>query len=595
MALVGLFELVVATAVARSSGFLQDDYRFFEQARRQGLTFHAITTSAFGSLIPGFSLVNTVMASMHPISRWPLILTAIALYAIVVALFYLLLELVFGARPAIVALTAIATTSGLLAVPLVWWTAAINILPAVAAALLALQELVRHAMTGKRRHLVVAAISFAVGVAFYDASMVTLVALVLFTVFYLADPRDRRSVIRALRARIVLWIGCAIPIALNLTWRALHPTAYPLSRAAGLGSLLRFMGAGWAQGFAPTPLGFRYWSIGTTAGRWQAVVIGQVLIVGIVVVSLIRCPGAWRAWMWFGVSFVAMDTVVAFGRSALSIRFAWNPTYWVILGFEFWIAVALAYLPSPITIDGRPLAPVPAHGRHSVRKNPDLRKWVAGSVATLVFCALGLHAIWDNFERGLGADNTSYLANVRSSWQHISRTDPTAFIWDEPAPWFVLSSNFAPYNRLSTTVGLVVPGLRFDSRRGNGFLITSDGRMVPATPRTVSSLLPFTGDVATRPGGRCLRPGSLTELALPLDRTVPAGQWITSVQSMTTANATVLLGNQTIPIPKGLRSMLWPATTLTPTHWIVLQDRARVPICLQLSVEDPMATGPARG
>jgi len=590
MTAVGSLELVAATVVARSSGFLQDDYLFFARVRQDGFTLHGVTLSAFGSLIPGFSLVDTAMAEMHPIQRWPLMVTAIALYAIVVFLFYLLLELLFGARPAIVALTAIATTSGFLAVPLAWWTAAINILPAAATALLALQELIRHARTGQRRHLVIAAISFAVGVAFYDASMAVLAALLLFTVFYLADPRDWRSVTRALRARLLLWIGCAIPIALNLTWRAMHPNEYLLSPVTGTTKLVRFMGAGWAQGFAPSLLGFRYSSIGTATGRWQAVALGQALVIGIVVASLIRRPTAWRAWTWFGMSFIVTDTVVAIGRSALPIHFVWNPTYWIILGLQFWIAVALAYLPLQIPIGGLPVAaPTSTHGRHSIRKDHSVRDWVTGSAVTLVLCALGLHTIWDSFERGLGAANTSYLANVRTSWQRVSRADPSPFIWDEPAPSFVLSSSFAPYNKLSTTVGLVIPGLRFDPTSGSGYLIGPDGRMVPAAaaPRMVSTLLPFTGDLATGPGGRCLRPGSLTELALPLSRTLPSGQWIANIQYQTVADATMLLGESTVPIPKGLGSIRAPAGTASPTHEIVLQVLTRGTICLQMSVEDP--------
>ena len=97
----------------------------------------------------------------------------------------------------------------------------------------------------------------------------------------------------------------------------------------------------------------------------------------------------------------------------------------------------------------------------------------------------------------------------------VSRADPSAFIWDEPAPWFVLTSKFAPYNRLSTTVGLVIPGLRFDSRSGSGYLIESDGLIVPAASRTVSTLLPFTGTFATDPGGHCLLPSSLTSSRCP--------------------------------------------------------------------------------
>ncbi len=597
MAVVGLFELVAGTVVVRSSGFLQDDYLYLALSRQKGFTLHGLTTSVFGSLIPGFSLADTLMARMHPISRWPLMLTVVALYAVVVFLFYMLLELLFGARPAIVAFTAIASTSGLLAVPAAWWTAGINTLPAVAATLVALQGLVRHALTGRRRHLIIAAVGFAVGVAFYDPSMVVLLALVLFTGLFLADPRDWRSVGRALRTRTILWIGCAIPIALNLSWRRLHPTEYTLPPVAGTAKLLRFMGAGWAQGFAPSILGFRYSSIGTTTGRWQAVVLGQALIVGFVVVSLIRRPSAWRAWVWFGASFVATDTVVALGRSSLPIGFAWNPTYWVLLGFQFWIAVALAYLPSPIAISGRPLAtPVPLRGLHSLRKDHSVRRWVAGTIATLTFCSLGAHAIWESPERGLGVANTSYLAKVRTSWQRVSRADPSAFIWDEPAPWFVLTSKFAPHNRLSTTVGLVDPGLRFDSRSGSGYLIESDGLIVPAAAsRTVSTLLPFTGILATNPGGHCLRPSSLTKLALPLSRTLPVGQWIASIQYQTVADATVLVGESTVSIPKGLGSIRAAAATATPTHEIVLETHARDPVCLQMSIADPLPVGSPQG
>lgn len=67
MAIIGMLQLAALTVLTRSSGFLQDDYLYFERSRQNGFTLHGLTTSVFGSLIPGFSLADTVVAKMHPI------------------------------------------------------------------------------------------------------------------------------------------------------------------------------------------------------------------------------------------------------------------------------------------------------------------------------------------------------------------------------------------------------------------------------------------------------------------------------------------------------------------------------------------------
>ncbi len=141
----------------------------------------------------------------------------------------------------------------------------------------------------------------------------------------------------------------------------------------------------------------------------------------------------------------------------------------------------------------------------------------------------------------------------------------------------------------------MVPGLRFDSQRGDGYVIGPDGRLVAAPTRAVSTLLPFTGSLAAGFAGRCLQPGPLTKLALPLSQTLPKGQWIVSIQSQTTEDATIFLGTDIVPIQKGARAVLSAATTAGPTHEIVVQTPASVPICIQLTVEEPIPTGPARG
>lgn len=201
---IGLLQTAVVCVIVMSSGFLQDDYLYFGIARLRGFTLQGMTTSVFGSIIPGFMLVNTILSTQHPIARYQAELIVIVLYAAIVLIFYRLLELLFGARPAVVCLTTIATCSGLLGVSLAWWTPSINSLPAVAADLLAFDGLIRHAMTGKRRHLVVSVVSFAVATVFYDPSMTLVVMFVLFTILYLAEPGGWRPAVRAMAAALGL-------------------------------------------------------------------------------------------------------------------------------------------------------------------------------------------------------------------------------------------------------------------------------------------------------------------------------------------------------------------------------------------------------
>ncbi len=200
MVVVGAIQTLIVGWIINTSGFQQDDYLFFYLGHEKGLTQAGLGQSIFGSFIPGFNFVNTVLASSLPVSRPMTEVIIILLYAALILVMYRLLELLFGPRPGIVLLTAVATCSGLLGVSLVWWTPGINLLPAIVADLLALDGLIRHSLTGSRRFLVISVVSFAVGVTFYDPSMEVVVLLIAFTLLYLADIRSLNSVWFALRS-----------------------------------------------------------------------------------------------------------------------------------------------------------------------------------------------------------------------------------------------------------------------------------------------------------------------------------------------------------------------------------------------------------
>ena len=585
---VGLVQTAVVCAIVLSSGFLQDDYLYFQIARTRGFTLQGMTTSVFGSIIPGFMFVNTALSTQHPIPRYQAELIVIALYAAIVFILYRLLELLFGARPAVVCLTAIATCSGLLGISVAWWTPGINSLPAVAADLLALDGLARHALTGKRRHLVVSVISFAIATLFYDPSMTLIVMLVLFTMFYLAEPGGWRPVGAALWRRRWVWIGYAVPIAVNLAWRESHSGEYMLPVRASWMAMLRFMGAGWAQGFAPSSIGVNYSTLGLGAWRWEVVALGQALVLGLVVVSIVRRSTVWRAWVLFGSSFLVADLVAATGRATLPTFFALNSLYWLFYGFLFWMAVGLAFMPShlPGSWATAPHVrnPAPRHAKH---RGPSPAPAALGVVATVTLCLLGIHYLWTTPDRALGAENASFVANVRKSWQIVSGQQPSAFVWNSAVPAYVLSAAFSPFNRVSSTVGLVVTGIRIDAAQGQGYMVAYDGQLQPAHREVVASLA---ARVVTRQGQICLGPTDTAKLyALPLTARVPKSELFVRVGYSQSSGFPMTFDGQTLSIPKGSGALLVPWTYYTASAVYGFALPAHSSVCLSLDVERPIA------
>jgi hypothetical protein len=190
---VGSLQTVFVGFVISTSGYFRDDFPFFGQARQGGFSGSDLTRGVFGSLVPGFQLANSLLASLHPIPRWPAVVIPTVLYALALLVFFRLGELLLGTRPQLILLLAAAGLCGVLAISLVWWTAGINSLPAVVCDLLALDGLARYTATGRRRHLAVSIVAFAVGIAFYDASSSFLLVLVLCNALYLVDRRAAPS------------------------------------------------------------------------------------------------------------------------------------------------------------------------------------------------------------------------------------------------------------------------------------------------------------------------------------------------------------------------------------------------------------------
>ncbi len=580
-AVVGLALTSFVVLTVWSSGYFRDDYPFFSMARQGGFG-QSLTRSVFGSLVPGFQLGNSILASFNPIPRWPAIVLPALLYALALLLVFRLGELLFGCRPVLICLMVIAGLSGVLAISLVWWTAGLNSMPAVVCDLLALDGLARHAATGRSRHLVVSIVAFAVGIAFYDASASFLVVLVLFNALYLVRPRDWRSLGRGFAERWWLWAGYLAPIILNFSWRESHGSQYVLPAAPTLRSALSFIGAGWAQGFVPTSFGVNYANASQGGARALIVVAGQLLFFGFVAYSIYRRRAAIRAWAVFAGGFLAIEIVATIGRGYAGSLDALNTVYWAVQPFMLVLVIGLAFLPLQPTFEPAVVTPTKKKARPA-----KAQPWAPATVAlviavTAVFGGLGAAFIWRAPDRSQGAMNRQYLGNLTTSWDLVKAQDPHAFIWNTAVPPYVVTPLFTPYNRVDSTVGLLLP-VRVDAPSGAGYLVGLTGELVPASVQVQGR--------AVLPAPRCVAAqGSARTVTLALGNAVPVGNWFLRLSYTGSSGFIGSIGDEQVSFAKGPGAFVMPDSPPFVMRTITVNMPAGAAVCVTgADIEAPVA------
>jgi hypothetical protein len=484
------------------------------------------------------------------------------LYALALLVVFRLGTLLFGPRPEVIGLMALAGCSGVLATSLVWWTAALNSMPAVVCELVALDGLARHAVTGQRRHLVVSVVAFAVGVSFYDASSSFVAVLVVFWALFVSGAADWRALGRGLVGRLGLWVGYLVPIALNFTWRQFHAPEYALPPLPGLGTAVRFVAAGWAQGFVPSSLGVSFDSLQPGADRVLAVVVGQAVVAAVVGLSIYRRRTAWRAWVVFASGFGALEVVAAIGRGSSGTLFAINTVYWTAQPFVLALALGLAFLPNQL----------PGQTEQQPRLANPARQWrvlaAVGGVGALV-AGLGLASFWSSPNRHQGAANRAYLDQVTQTWHAARAAHADAFVWDTEVPSFVVTPLFVPYNRVSTTVGLMLP-LRIDGTAGQGYVINNAGDLTAASPRVVSRARPA-----------CVHPGRSSRAAvLSLRTPIPSGNWFLRLRYVRSSGFTATIGGVAETFSGGSGTFLMVDSPPAGTTSVSIDLPARAGLCV---------------
>lgn len=568
---VAVVESLYALWTASRADFFQDDFVDFQLLRPLGFDGRMLEQPIFGHFIPGFTFVDYLLSLIVPYQWWVIEIIEVTLFALSLLLLYRLLNSSFGSTWVSVPLVALAGASFSLVPSLTWWSTGLEYLVAIPATLLAITSHVAYLRTGRLRHAVFGARSLAVGLAFYDGLFVSCLFIVLMTALFWPVGPGLQGSIRALSTHWRAWLCYAIPVVMDLGWRFTHEALYSTGPLATTGQMLKFMELSWTQTLTPLTLSIDAWLLPTHADRVAVGVFGQFVIVMFAVWTILRWRSAWRAWALLVVSFCATAALVGLTRAGYFGPGTASDVKYVALD-AFFLVISIGFAVLPV----RSLAPVDAKhgnvGRHAKRSVGLVYLWGFAALAVLVVVvAYGAVLILNQnreWESAGSHSSRQYFADVSMSLAAETPLENRGFLWDTEVNSVVVSHAFFPDDTASVTVGRLHPEIHFDEWGRKGYLIRSDGSIVPAVAVTkATGVLPGSD-------GACVKPSNGTQvIVLTLNHSLKSTArrfGVISYVSTTGAVTTESTGS-IVPFPRGSGTFItgFPPAPMASVWWSV--------------------------
>lgn len=322
-------QLAVRATASQQGWFYSDDFELLSDATGRGLSRTYLFTPHDLHLMPG-GLFMTWLVAQAGAFNWALasgMLVALQALADVACLAMLLRA--FGRRWAVVALLSLYLFSSLTLTAFMWWSAAINQVPAQAAFFVAVTCHLTHLRTGRTRPALLAALAVAVGLLFFEKALLVLGPIFALTLVWPGVPgrgvldRARANLGRSWRALATYGVLAAGYLALyaasprgadstspgEIDWDGLTDAMLRRSLATSL------LGGPWRWSDDNPPLGQ------VAAPDWVATLC-LVAIAAVVVLAVQRGSGDWRALVLV-VPYLAVSVLLTgLGRGAQLGSFA---------------------------------------------------------------------------------------------------------------------------------------------------------------------------------------------------------------------------------------------------------------------------------
>jgi len=183
-----------------------DDYANLALPRHTGLTRDYLTTSVVGHLVVGYRFVDWFLATQRRYDYGTAGIAMVLTCAVTLWVFSRVLVALIGPRTGVAALTAVMAASLLLSPVMLWWAAFLHTMPAMLAALSCMLVFLWRERRPRLWHLAALAVVTALGLCFYETTLLVPGYLALLAFLVLERGGPLRRLVGVLR-RWPVWVA----------------------------------------------------------------------------------------------------------------------------------------------------------------------------------------------------------------------------------------------------------------------------------------------------------------------------------------------------------------------------------------------------
>lgn len=583
-----------------------DDFIFLSQAREKPFDLSYLKLGLFQHFSPVSRLANRLLIHLVPHWRAAPFAGLVLVDVLVVASAVLLMIALFG-RTWLAWFGTLLVGSSLSLVPnMHWWTAGLNVLPALAGVLAGFGAMVLYLRGRSAWWAGLALLCYLLAITDYELGMLMPLYLALWVLLF-----GRRVLGQPLRPvlRRSWWAWSLLLVMLALAVWNYRAFYYRPAPRAGLHMVVDGLGVSLFHALLPSLLGIHA-DIG--GGSWDifGVLAGVVLLVVLIGWTLARSARAWRGWAFAFAGWIVPALALLVNRLGYthSTGVATNLIYQPLAVAMFLVGVLEALLQARLVVRFGALP----------RPSPRAQR-VALAAGTLLCVLLGLawtHSVNPAMRvQLLPASARDYASNVQDGAADAARGGPYGLL-SSTAPATLIAPVFAPFNTTTRVVGVYDPKLPFDVPAARMFAIDPNGHLYPVTlqpllraePAGTAATISIVNAVGLRldPGrGACFRTRGNSAVRVQLPAPLTGGKLVVrtdfTVDAPTSERVYVLSpdrpkwraanGDPRVWRP-GQAAQLDTVAAGTITGLQILRFTPGVPLCISsVQVSDAVPTG----